>query len=468
MIPDCVERNLLTFLAPSSRRGEKGWHFARTGAPSGEAASGNEPARQGTPLIYGFSRRDLPHYFAYALALRISRPRGKIRKILFINDGLLSCFFDAGKAACYRAFARRHLAAPRGASRWLAMLLPATLRAEQRFLVIDDDADATGPCRNDALGGLDFMFYSNGDGKLMLTRAETFRTGSGQLLKTSSSPDYVSNLERESGIIGALQDLTKDPGSLPRVGKRISVNGQHFFPEEYLCGENLREVLRAMGRDNSYRGACLVLDRLDAWHATFHSTFSGEKKPLAFFYTPVVQSFIDSHIANRETLALLRSIRDVLETLGKEQAGLVPVIAHNDLWPGNFIIQKGRVRVVDWERATEQSAPLFDYYWMMISAAIEYRVGINGNQDYAVSFRQFLDAKDEVCRQVHEKLGTFIEALGFDRKRHRAFIMLFLMEWSVQGYRALGRQTDMDRLAFGELIAFARDHENPAESRPAS
>jgi hypothetical protein len=150
----------------------------------------------------------------------------------------------------------------------------------------------------------------------------------------------------------------------------------------------------------------------------------------------------------------LEKARETLETIVGEQVTISPITAHNDLWPGNFVVAADGLVAIDWERAVEKRAPLFDYYWMIISAAIEHHVTVIGVVDYSRAFRLFLEEGDDVTRHATEMLKTFLGRLGLDRELHQSFLLLFLMEWSVQGYLALGRQTAMDRLAFGELTNF--------------
>jgi hypothetical protein len=132
-----------------------------------------------------------------------------------------------------------------------------------------------------------------------------------------------------------------------------------------------------------------------------------------------------------------------------------PILAHNDLWPGNFVITKGGFIVIDWERATEQRAPFFDYFWMIVSTTIEYLASETKNHNYSESVRIFLRRSDSVSCHAFEKLETFLNELGINEAYLPHLLYLFFMEWSVQGFQVLGRQTNMDHLAFGELLYYA-------------
>ena len=462
-----TEKNLLTFLDPASRTDENIWRFVRPGLLSGSIAHPCGGKNAWGNSIFCFPRNDLFRYVLYFLCTWIGRRRKKVRYVLFLDDGILSCFFDAGRVAGYRAFARKHLPPPKGIRHRLKMLLPPVLRAEQRFIVLAEQTAKETPDHDD-IGCLDFMFYSNEDGKLMLTMSETFLDGRGRVLKCAASAGYATNLEHEHATVRSIAGRLARPGGLPGIGDAITLNGKRFFPEDYLCGDSLRERLRLLGRTGDTDGACRLLDRLDLWYAEYRTAFTGPKTSLSSLYARPLRLFLELNESDAALALLVARMRAFLASQDRNHDGVVPVTAHNDLWPGNFIVSCNRLMVVDWERATEQSAPLFDYYLMMISAVLEYRVGSNGSQDYVHAFRQFLSQGDDVCRRTHAKLRDFLVGLGFEGVTLRPFLMLFLMEWSIQGYQALGKQTDMDLLAFSELMAFAEQDSGSAPTQPSS
>ena len=437
---------------PAARSAENVGRFVRPDMPFGRSALLRGWVGAGGNTIVCFSRNDLFRYALYALFARVWH-RGGVRCVLFLNDGLLSCFFDAGGAAGYRAFARRHLPPPKGIRQRVKMLLPPILRAERRFVVFTEQQGKEAP--NHDVGCPDFMFYSNEEGKLLLTMADTFLNGRGRVLKCAASPHYAANLEHEHATVRNIAGRLTHPGCMPGIGDAIAVNGRRFFPEDYLCGDSLRERLRLLGRAGNTDGACSLLDRLDIWYTEYRKAFTGPKTSLSSLYARPLRLFLELNESDAALALLVARMQAFLASQDRSHDGVVPVTAHNDLWPGNFIVSGNNLMAVDWERATEQSAPLFDYYWMMISAVLEYRVGNNGNQDYVQAFRQFLSQGDDVCRRTHAKLRDFLVGLGFDGVTLRPFLMLFLMEWSIQGYQALGKQTDMDLLALDALMAFA-------------
>ena len=444
-----TEENLLIMLDPSGHLGDGTWKLIHTNKI-------NDISKL-HKFVLVFSRRDLIRYFLCLLEIKLSGKNKCVRKILYINDGLLCCLFSADNTIGYRAFARRHLSAPSGIRRRILKLLPPILQAEQFYIAIEQPLDAERIKGHEQLDNLDFMFYSNAPGKLLLTNSETFTNGTGLIFKTTSVPDYVDNLDREYEAVCLVSKNLQNPGLVPDVGVKLRVNSRCYYPEAYLSGEDLRSMLRNAGKSSSHHEAVHFLDRLDNWYTLYHASFQAVKRSLSSLYKHLLK-YYELNIINCDVVTIVKYAGEFLAETGSGHGGVVPVLAHNDLWPGNFIVNGDRLTAIDWERATPERAPIFDYFWMIISAVMEYRVGQNGVQDYSVAFRQFLRKDDEVCAHAFSKLEIFLESLGFGKQTFSQFILLFLMEWSIQGVSALGKLTDMDRLAQGELIAFSRDH----------
>ncbi len=453
-----VEKNLLVFLDPTFSLDADRWIFVTTGISKCTAETRSDETGKSQNIVYRFPRKNLLSYLFWSLVVRFKYRKERVRRVLYINDWILSSFFHANRVDGYRAFTKRHIHLITGRLRWFLSLLSPVWRAEQRFIVIGNADLAVSESIEPEITSLDFMFFSNAAGKLIFTKSETFLTGSGQLFKTTAIPEYAKKLQIESAAVNRVRQFLRKPELVPSLQRQFKANDRCFFIENYLCGENLRWVLLDFGRHNAFKGAASVLERLDSWYAEYKSGFTSEKVPFSQFYGATLDSFTACHSDKPDFQSLSTGAERLIAILDDEYKGLITVTAHNDLWPENFILNGDQLIAIDWERATENSSPLFDYYWMMISAVLEYRVGRNGIQDYVVSLRQFFERTDEVCCLAHRKLENFIVSLGFDKELYPQLMMLFLMELSVQGYRTFGKSTDNDRMALGELLNLHRDN----------
>lgn len=457
MIPDQIEKNLLILLDPTARNNGAGWQFVewRNRKDSSETLKEREASGG---IIYRFSRRDLPGYLFSSRQIAAVGPGKGRRKFLYVNDGLLSSIFDARKIRAYKAFSDHHNP-PRSLRQKLISLLPLFLRAERRYMVIENRISAGVEPAASPNGGpedLDFMFFSNAPGKLGLTQAETFESGHGEIFKTTANADYLPVMEKEFAIMRSIGGLGK-PSCLPATGRRIAGRDRAFFTEEYVSGTTLREIIHRLSVQNNVEGICGFLDRLDDWFTTYSSLFHGASRPVASVYGHVLSAFSQLYGADRRTLGVPGRVREILAVAALEKPDVETIIAHNDLWPGNFIVRAEGLVAIDWERAAPDRGPFFDYYWMIISAVLEYHVCRLGVTDYSRAFRIFVEHEDTVSRHGLNKLESFLSGQGIGERLHEDFLLMFLAEWSVQGYLALGRQTEMDGLAFGELLNFVEN-----------
>jgi hypothetical protein len=448
MTNDPVEKNLLLFLDPAEEVNQTLWRFVsrpKLGAAVSELT------------IYCFDRSDLAGFLLFSWFAKRKRVRGAVRVVFFLNDGLLSSILDAENTRAYRTFAARHLPLPSKLRQRLVALLPLALRAEKKYVVVIPDR-ATGESSSHARALLkmqDFMFFSNASGKLLLTSAETLLSGKGDILKTTAHSGYLEVMEKEFSTTLAIESLRGESVSLPRSGRRLLSGNRVFFTEAYVQGKSLRDLLHSLSLKNDLVKICDFLDLLDGWFEEYRSIFKSKTLPLALCYQHLFAAFTSVYAKHDQTGIILEKMKQIVSELGRKQICIAPITAHNDLWPGNFVVGADGLVAIDWERAVENRAPIFDYYWMIISAALEHIVCNIGTVDYSRAFRIFLQGHDLVSCRASEMLGAFLDRLGLDKIMHQNFLFLFLMEWSVQGFLALGRQTAMDKLAFEELVAFA-------------
>jgi len=466
-MPDQIEKNLILLLDPSGSVASAAWRFVHHGEPGRGATV---PADTSEMVVHCFERHQLFGYLLCTLRAKLSRGTGGARRVLYLNDGNLSSLFDVGAKAAYPVFRALLLPPAHGLLQRVRRWLPPVLKADRRYVMLAPSttaafAQSSGDMR--LPDGQGFMFFSNASGKLLLASRETLRTGGG-LYKTAANRKYAEVMQKEYGIMGsvAAHGIT---GIMPKTDAPLDVGGRTYYPEEFVHGQNLRKVLHAVGRCEGGAGICTYLDRLDGWFQKFAATFQGERQSLTFCYRHMLAAFSSRYGADLGGGRILAQARSFLAAVDATHGGIRTGTAHNDLWPGNFVVRGDRFVAVDWERGAEKRAPIFDYYWMMISTALEYYVCRSGRCDYSQAFRLFLSGTDEVAVHADGKLRSFLRDMGFDQALHRQFMLLFLMEWSVQGFLALGELTAMDRLAYAELVSFCAGHaDGPVEGGAAS
>lgn len=441
-----IDLILTVFIDPERRIPREAWTFVHDGS-GGNQLQAVETGTKDSNVVLTFGRKSCLGYFWCRLKLFLTRQ--KVRNVLYVNDGLMSSFFDANNLAAYRYFVRRHLPCRRN----LEVLLP-TWRAERRYLVFEQGIRPRGG--TSSLANYDFLMYSNPGGKLILTTTETLRTGKGEVLKTTANPAYIEVLQKEFLTVQSISARIKGGRFLPGGIDKVDCGSTFFLREEYISGSNLMDVLTQLAitrSDKADKAVKELIERLDAWYATVLASSSGDKMKVSVFYFPVLERFSTVYARHPVTNRVVAEAKLLLSKIDDAHPGLVPVVAHNDLWPANFMIHGENIIAIDWERATSGCSGIFDYFWMMISLCIVYLKVRDGLPDYGQSFRRFLAGSDIVSLAVHVKLKTHLERNGFV-EIYQFFMLLFLIEWSIQGWTCLGRQTPMDQLAFQELFDF--------------
>lgn len=441
-----IDPNLLLFIDPAGDRSGEKWLFFN-GCPKDAV----QLLKEGSNLVCRFPRRRLLHRLLTAATLRLKG--GVASTVLFLNDGLLCCFLHAGSKKAYRLYARHHLPKMTSLRGRIASRLPLSLRCESAYLVLlsGKDSGRAGGGDRALVEATELMFFSNRLGKLLLLDARNMASEQGEIVKTTAHRGYLPVMEREFATLSEISAKMRDSRSLPQLGRHFELNGRHFFTEKYIAGESLRDVLHRHGTRGEPAQACQVLHRLDQWYDSYLGVFTGSPRAFSALSAHLLPLFSACYRGDPE---LVEAARRHLTQLDRSLAGVVPVVSHNDLWPGNFLCTDNRLVVLDWERATREKAPFFDYFWMIVSASLEYLAGAKGVRCYSNTMDFFLKAEDEVAVEAHRLLRLFLKRMGVPDRHFQALFFLFLMEGAVQGYQALGRQTDMDALIFSQLLKF--------------
>jgi hypothetical protein len=451
-----AEQNLLVLLDPLNTIPVERWHFIRKSTDQFKFSN--------DLLLFTFSRNRVLHYLLISMFFRCCGRGKELFKVLKFQDGMTSTLFRAGNDSAYRAFVKSHATGRKTFRERIKSMLPSFINAELRYLAVGQELlQLKG---EKAFDDLTFMFYSNESGKLILSAPNTLIAGRGHLVVTTANRDYHTVLNKEFKMMEQIGKIKSD--LVPNLYNKIFVNGRLLFEEEYIFGTTLRETLRNKQVVTDNVLIVDYIDLLDTWFTEYRNLFSGNKVMLSELYQAPLEIFASFHSSNARLKRFIIAIRRCLAEIDMNHPGLVPIIAHNDLWPANFIVSERKLIVIDWERATFARSELFDYFFMMISAFIEYDIGKSQREDYSISFRSFLEGGDFISTLVQERLCVKLEYNGFDRKDYDLFMALFILEWSMQGYQALGCQSRMNKLVFEELLHYLEIMGDRFDSREAA
>ena len=366
----------------------------------------------------------------------------------------MSMLFPPSSTKGYHRFAKNHLTDKTTLRAKIKSLFPLFLTADMRYIVLRRENSDRNKTTLDLNVKFEFMFFSNPSGKILITENKTLINGIGILAKTTTTPAYKQTLLREAQTISTITRNPEMKDKVPNIIKHINTPERCFILEEYIEGKTLREIFRTTTICMNTKTIIGYIDRLEDWFMTYRSTFSGKLLSINELYETPFNSFQEIYSNDQSLLLVADNIKNKLAKISKNHPGLIPITAHNDLWPGNFLETTKGLIAIDWERAAHGRCEIFDFFWMIISTAMEYLIGMGFEENYSLCYRKVIQAEDPVCAYAYMKLIDYIQKIGFSTDDLPVFMQLFLLEWSVQGYNALGRRTAMDEIAIYEFVHF--------------
>lgn len=447
-----INNNLDIYLKANSRNIENKFEYMNS-----YDINGNKHFfKKGNTVVF-FKCNEIFSYIKLLFRLYIIK-RLYFKEYVFIDDGIMSCIVGAYNNKAYKAYSELYLSGPLTLKQKIVKRLPNILRADVRYIVIvkkELDKNAADGTDYKNLSACDFMFFSNKDGKLLLLNTKTLINGHGELIKTTANQNYISVMEKEYSVLNKLNKYCSPSEMIPVVGRSIQIDGVQFFTEKFIHGENLRELIRKLGKKNKYDEVIAILGKLDRWWTDYENIFVKKLLPTSEMYKHVFQLFDECYGSGAYDLS--QKGLELLDQFCRAYPNCTPIIAHNDIWPGNVILSTSGIIVVDWERAKEDRAPFFDYFWMIISTSIEYLACKSDKHDYSIGLRCLFDCNEEVSRDVFCKIKMYLKKKGVAEEYLLHLLFLFLVELSVQGFQILKKQTAMDKLVFIELKHYAEN-----------
>lgn len=452
-----LQNALMLFLDPAVKVKKWHWYFVKEKFPAADELLHQIKERES--IVLCFDRLEILNYWSMCWKLAFFNSSYSVRSFFLIKDKYLYHVVNGKDSKAYQALCKvqnSNQVLLNNNQTYLFQLLkmvlfrlPFTTRALQRYIVISTNTTDKSDLPFE-LSDMNYMFFPDVEKKLFMTNSNTLLNGKGTLIKTTANIAYESILKNEYDITACISKLCSKAGLLPEVIGRVELNGKNYYCEEYVVGKPLRIMFQNPKVYNSPVIICDLLDRLDSWYEAYRSRFSGPKLSLQDLYAPVINGFCHTFSGDREQCDLAVKTEQLLIKLSCTHSGLVPVTAHNDLWPANFLVTSRGLFAVDWERAVENRSELFDYFWMIISATMEYLSAPYGFEDFSRWFQRLLISKDSVCSYARVKLEKQLQLNDIAPVYFDLFIVMFLMELTMQG------KAPLHQMAAEELKSFAR------------
>ncbi len=182
-------------------------------------------------------------------------------------------------------------------------------------------------------------------------------------MKVAAKEAYGRRLRSENDALRRLAQREEVADSVPRALALVEVDDRLFFAQTAVGGSQMNMAVSRRWRKTA-RGAAHDHDRVLAWLARLHSLASGESESVdSRRVGEQVDRVLEGTPRRRETLSHI-------EALAREwpDATLPTLPGHGDLTPANCFLDRGCLRVIDWEDGLGLRTPLAD----MVTFLVEY------------------------------------------------------------------------------------------------
>lgn len=325
-----------------------------------------------------------------------------------------------------------------------------------RYVAIFRDAAADGP-----LPGL----LARTPGAACVTRVEVdtqavlcflFEAGErvpSSVLKAASEPGRNDELRRERDNLAAVRAAIPEPfaSSVPAVRGSGVWRGRFHYRQEFSRGAMLGASLDG-GPFGARRGRVAAdLGRAWEWLAGFQSATDGGARPVGELgIAASLARYAAAHAGGEDRAAIAWLAAGIERHAGRA----VPVSAcHGDFFPGNVLLGRDRVSVIDWRYFRPRHHRCFDVMTLLSTLRPRDRAagGEGGGTD---DFERLFCRSHWTNAWFRERLGAFFAKNGLDGELFAFLCGTALLEMSIRELSETGAPGGKDAVWRGRLLRF--------------
>lgn len=239
--------------------------------------------------------------------------------------------------------------------------------------------------------------------------------------KVSGDPAIRAGLRREHEALQAVHKTFSDDDSVPRPVALVEEAGWTCLVQSTVPGTSMEVSLsrRLPFSAPRVRDIGPVL----GWLGRLQTATRAGSRPL------VDAGALRSRLADLVPTPLPGRVTRVL-ALG-ERLGERPVEAvtsHGDLWPGNVLLHRGAVGVVDWEESSPGQLPTDDVIMFLSTYAFMLRRRRSGADDQVRAFAEAWLGSGRIARLCTAALRSFVRARGLGPDELDVLLVQFLAD----------------------------------------
>lgn len=279
------------------------------------------------------------------------------------------------------------------------------------------------------------------------------------LIKIARTASYQERLLHEHQALVTIWQTSTLQSSVPKPVGLFEVDNNLFLLEQCLPGTSLKVLLRRRQRikpvqvQQDCRQSITWLHNMQQVTCSGTETFNGEMA-------------VNQRL-KRLTITLPTSFIKNLKALALQYAGLnIPISHHHgDYWPGNLLLNKGGLGVIDWEDFQPNAWPFHDFFHFFINYAHTYPW-----QDWhwlaaKITFRQTLIEQNWFTNLFEDFTRQYFQSLNIPFQAAHLFLSLFLMDQAAPKATAGQKRQQQAAVWQDRLLLYANYEHNSLFNR---
>lgn len=281
------------------------------------------------------------------------------------------------------------------------------------------------------------------------------------IVKLPRYPNDLRSLENEKESLLQLRASTSTviQESIPRVLLLGQTSNQWVLVENFMDGKLMIPFIDRNGLPKRE----LLKKHFDII-TTWLSQFKNETSNMIFWDSNSINEYVSRPIEEfQENSSLSKDAVDYLNYLramADELRGCsVPLFfQHGDFLPGNILLDKNKIKIVDWEFSRKMAFPLFDEFSFITDYCCNGAEKA-GRMNYLEAFRILYFSKNWLSRFCKDWLQIYCTRLNIPSKYVEFHFAMFLINCANQEYNQFVTESDRgDFMPLRENLAGKRTH----------
>lgn len=292
---------------------------------------------------------------------------------------------------------------------------------------------------------LTFFFLEKNQKKpFALAKSTPFPRDKNEIIKEYKILSFVN-----SKVKGKLKKTIPKPISLVKVGNS-PVLFQNFLPGEIISSK-VNDIFKIKHLNKNFKK---VNDWLIAFNNCFKkkSIYLNDKQIKKLIIGPIHKSIsLDKTLSKKD----FKWIFNRIELLKKTPLYLIP--KHTDFWPGNILINKNEIKVLDWEDFGLSNLPFFDLFHFIVSYFL--LIDFYFTRDEYHKFYKIFFTKNKYNNYIRKYVKDYCKAFNLNPKLLDLFFLLYLVEFYNLRHKQEGPYYGVT-IRSNKFIKFFLEHRN--------